>query len=240
MSEEINLSAESASFQAPHRLNATSRVVEFIATHPKSSTREIAKGTRLSTAAVRYIVSDLLAQDIIVARSSLDQPGKRGRGRPTSLYVLKKALLITTPPRRYWQLSDRLIATLLDEMGAEATERIFRSMGLNAAQATAEIWSQTSRFPMSLESFRQKLRQELNQVGYNANLTLSNKRITITTRNCLYGEVSRKYEGLLCNFHMAYYPNLLKLVCNLNVQTIGRKGCMARGDAQCSIELYIT
>ncbi|MFX0168331.1 MAG: winged helix-turn-helix transcriptional regulator [Candidatus Hodarchaeota archaeon] len=240
MSYKTDISTESFAQLTPHRLNAATRVIEFIAAHPNKTVKEIAKGTNLTNSAVRYIVSDLLSQDIIDSRSSLDLPGKRGRGRPSSLYVLKKALLIATPPRRYWQLSDRLIATLLDELGSDVTERLFQSMGINAAEATAERWSQTSRIPMSLESFGRKLRQELNMVGYNAHLTVRNKRIIITTKNCLYGEVSRKYEGLLCNFHTTYYPKLLSLVCHLDVQTIGRKGCMARGDAQCGIELLAT
>ncbi len=237
MSEKSALTLESFAQLAPYRLNASTLVIKFIAANPNSTTREIAEGTNLSNAAVRYVIADLLAQDVILAQSSLNQPGKRGRGRPSSHYVLKKALLYSVPPRRYWQLSDRIIMTLLEEMGMDTTERLFKTMGINAAIATAENWGQTSRIPMSLESFRQRLRQELNMVGYNAHVTLHKKRIVITTKNCLYSEVSRKYEGLLCNFHTMYYPKLVSLVCNLKVQSIGRKGCMARGDSQCDIEL---
>ncbi len=237
MIEKKILSSESFAQLTHHRLTAATLVIKFIAANPNSTTREIADGTNLSDAAVRYVISDLLAQDVLIAHSSLEKAGKRGRGRPSSNYVLKKALLFSIPPRRYWQLSDRIIMTLLDEIGTEATERIFQTMGVNSAIATAENWSQTSRFPMSLESFRQRLRQELNIIGYNAHVAIQKKRIIITTKNCLYSEVSRKYEGLLCNFHLMYYPKLLSLTCNVNVQTIGRKGCMARGDSQCGIEL---
>ncbi|MFX1577001.1 MAG: winged helix-turn-helix transcriptional regulator [Promethearchaeota archaeon] len=237
MIEKNILSTASFAKLGHNRVNAATLVIEFIAANPNSTTREIAEGTKLSSAAIRYVISDLLALDVIQAHSSLEKPGKRGRGRPSSNYVLKKALLLSVPPRRYWQLSDRIIMTLLNEIGTDATERLFKTMGENAAIATAERWSQTSRFPMSLESFSQRLRQELNMIGYNAHVSLRKKRILITTKNCLYSEISRKYEGLLCNFHKMYYPKLFSLVCHMNVKTVSRRGCMARGDKQCDIEL---
>lgn len=233
----IPLDAETFSRISPNRLQTSSHVVQFIASNPRSTVKQIAKGVNLSHAAIRYILSDLQAQDVVIALNHLDLKGPRGRGRPPVRYLLKKALLISTPPRRYWQLSDRIITSLLSQMGRKATERFFRAMGESAAHESAKRWSKMTRIPMSVETFRRLLRQELNQVGYNADLSIRGKNLTITTRNCLYSEVSRKYEGLLCQFHETYYPTLLSKMCQLQIQTVGRRGCMARGDSSCIIDL---
>lgn len=240
LESKLKIDADRFSYLSSHRLQAASRIVEFVATHPRSTTKEIAKAIGLSTAAVRYILGDLLAQEILATLTHLDDPQPRGRGRPATRYILRKAIVVATPPRRYWQLSDRLIATLLMQLGKTDVERIFQSMGARAAQATVERWKKNHRIPMSLETFRRLLRQELNQVGYSANLLLKNNRVTIITRNCLYGEISRKYDGLLCNFHNTYYPNLLSIACKCRVKTFERSSCMARGDDSCHIEMLPT
>ncbi|MFX1563718.1 MAG: helix-turn-helix transcriptional regulator [Promethearchaeota archaeon] len=240
MESRLEIDADRLYYLSSHRLQAASRVVKYVATHPRSDTKEIAKEMGLSVAAVRYILGDLLAQEILTTINHLDDPQPRGRGRPATQYILKKALVVSTPPRRYSQLSDRLIETLLMQLGKPAVERIFQTMGTRAAQKTVERWKQNHRIPMSLVTFRRLLRQELNQVGYNADLIIKNNRVTIITRNCLYGEISRKYEGILCNFHNTYFPNLLSLACNCHVQTFERSSCMAQGGDFCHTELMPT
>jgi predicted ArsR family transcriptional regulator len=239
METKLDFNQESFADLPLYRSRTAYRIVQFIASNPQSTVEEIAKGVGLSNSAVRYGLLDLLAFNVIHALSTLDQPGPRGRGRPAYRYVLKKALLISSPPRRFWQLSDIMISTLLDRLGVEGTERIFQHMGRRSANETTDHWRKDHRLPLSLQTFRRLLSQQLNQIGYNADLKIEGRKMVIVTRNCLFGEVSRKYEGLVCNFHLAYYPTLLSTTCGKSVQNVSRTSCMARGDDKCRTVLTL-
>ncbi len=110
-------------------------------------------------------------------------------------------------------------------------------MGEKAAQETAEQWKQNHRVPMSIITFQKKLSESLNQLGYSAVLKTEGKKVIITTQNCLFWEVSRKYEGLICNFHNAYYPTLFSLMAGHQVIAVERAMCKGRGDPRCRLEM---
>jgi predicted ArsR family transcriptional regulator len=239
MEPRPELDDESFSQLPPHRLGAATKVVEYVATHPRSTIREIAKGTDMSDAAIRYLLIDLLSIGVIKELSHLDEEGPRRRGRPAQRYIVKKVLLVATPPRRFWQLSDSLIATLLEMQGEAATTRLFRFMGERAAKSTADRWRKHHRIPMSIDSFRRLLSKALNQLGYSAILRKRDGTLYITTRNCIFSEISQKYEGLVCNFHHTYYPTLFSLVCGRTLKSTERSLCMAEGDHQCQMELQL-
>lgn len=238
MANQFILDDETLSRIPIHSQRAATRIIEFISTNPNSTVRDIAKGTNLSESAIRYVLIDLIAMGVIAA-SQIDTDKPRARGRPAQQYRLQKALIITTPPRRYWQLADLLISTLLRKYGEGATIELFKEMGTQAAKDTAQIWQQSHRIPMSTTSFRKKLAESLNQLGYNASLQLLDNKLVIRTHNCLFQEVSFKYEGLMCNFHNSYYPTLFSLMCKQPIRNIERVGCMSHGDDGCQLEIRL-
>ncbi|MFX1319232.1 MAG: helix-turn-helix transcriptional regulator [Promethearchaeota archaeon] len=217
---------------------ASTRIIEFIATHPDSAVSDIAGGTNLSESAIRYALIDLLALGVI-SESYSDNEKPRSRGRPPQLYRLQKALITSTPPRRYWQLADLLISTLLQKYGEKNTIELFKDMGTLSAHDTATQWKQNHRIPMSINTFRKKLSEALHRLGYNASLTFTENRIIIRTHNCLYQEVSYKYEGLMCHFHNSYYPTLFTLMCDKPARAVERVSCMSHGDDGCQLEIHL-
>jgi predicted ArsR family transcriptional regulator len=238
MANQFILGDETLSRIPLHSQKAATRIIEFISATPNSSVSEIAKGTNLSESAIRYVLIDLIALGVI-AESQIDHDKPRARGRPAQRYHLQKALIITTPPRRYWQLADLLISTFLRLFGEETTINLFKDMGNHAAKDTAQIWRQSHRVPMSTTTFRKKLGESLNQLGYNASLQLKDNKLVIRTHNCLYQEVSFKYEGLMCHFHNSYYPALFSLMCEQPVRNVERVACMSHGDDGCQLEIRL-
>lgn len=239
MEEKTILLDEAFSRLSTPSLQSATKVIEFIVANPRSTMKKIAQGVGLSYSSVRYILEELLSNEIVRAINYLDEPSSRRRGRPATRFKINKTMLISSPPRQYWRLSNQLIAALLSQLGLEKTERIFRFMGVQAAQSTAENWSRTCRLPMSHKSFRKRLRQELNRMGYNATITLQKQRVVIITQNCIYGEVSRKYQGIVCNYHSTFFPTLLSLACQDNVSSIKRLKCMAHEEEYCELHLEL-
>ncbi|MFW9831328.1 MAG: helix-turn-helix transcriptional regulator [Candidatus Thorarchaeota archaeon] len=238
MSNKLSLGSMQLSMLPFTQQKAATRVIEFISTNPNSTVKKIAKGTRLSEAAIRYVLIDLLAFDVVAVQSHLDRK-QQGRGRPAQHYILKNALMLSTPPRRYWQLSDLLISTLLEQKGEDFMKLLFQSMGEKSAHETVEHWKRNHRVPMSITSFKKALGESLNQLGYNAALKISGSKIIVTTQNCLFSEISRKYKGLLCSFHSTYYPSLLSSMCEKSVQAVERVSCMSHGDDCCQLEIHL-
>lgn len=240
MTNEIMLNNETVSRIPHHSKNAASRIIEYLSANPSSTVRDIAQGTSLSESAIRYVIIDLLAFGVIAFESHFEHDAPRSRGRPAQRYRLQKALILTTPPRRYWQLADMLISTILHQQGEDATVEMFKVMGTRAAHNTADQWRKNHRIPMSLNTFRKKLGETLNQLGYNASLKVQNKKLLIRTHNCLFQEVSKKYEGLMCHFHNTYYPTLFSLMCDQPVRSVERVRCISGGDMHCQLELHLT
>ncbi|MFX1510339.1 MAG: helix-turn-helix transcriptional regulator [Promethearchaeota archaeon] len=238
MTNQLIVDNETLSRIPIHSRRAATRIIEFISTHPNSTISDIAKGTNLSESAIRYTLIDLLALRVI-AESQVSKDEPRSRGRPAQRYCLQKALIITTPPRRYWQLADMLISTFLRKFGREATTELFQDMGKQAANDTAQVWRRSHRVPMSIVTFRKKLGESLNQLGYNASVQLRDKTLVIRTYNCLFQEVSFKYEGLMCHFHNSYYPTLFTIMCKQPVRNIERVSCRSHGDEGCQLEIRL-
>ncbi len=238
MANQFILNDETLSQIPFHSQRAATRIIEFISRNPNSAVSDISKGTNLSESAIRYVIIDLLAFGIIT-ESDINNLKPRARGRPAQRYRLQKALIITTPPRRYWQLADLLISTLLWKFGEDGTTALFKDMGTQSAHNTAGQWRQNHRVPMSINTFRKKLGETLNQLGYNASLEVKDNRIVIRTKNCLFQEVSYKYEGLMCHFHDTYYPTIFSLMCEKPVHAVERVSCMSHGDDDCQLEIHL-
>jgi predicted ArsR family transcriptional regulator len=209
-------------------------VVEFIAMHPDATIPEIVRSTGYSYTAVKHAIDELVEQGVLRSERRISSK----RGRPASYFTLDKPFIVVSPPRQYLYFSKMIVEGLIEKSGVEGVKNFFselgKKMGTEAAKALA-----VGNKKMSLRQYAQLIEKFFNDYGAFCKVAISGGSMVVSLHNCVFYEISKEYEGIVCEAHNTFFKSFLETLGGLTLMGFSHEKCMARGDRSCVFKLQI-
>nr|MDO8098421.1 methanogen output domain 1-containing protein [Candidatus Njordarchaeota archaeon] len=220
--------------EAVERYNFLKGVVEFIALNPNTTIPEIVRSTDCSYTAVKHAVDELVEQGVLKCERRVT--GKRGR--PAEHFTLEKPFIIISPPRQYLFLTKMIMQGLVGDMGVERVKNFFSELGRKMGVEVAKnIVAQTRK--ISLDECAQSIENLFNEYGSHCKVSLSRNNMIVNIHNCIFYEISKEYEGIICASHNALFKSLFNSL-DITLLNFSHAKCMAKGDKCCVFKLQVS
>lgn len=228
--DEVKVMSEKEAYQA---LSSNSRlgILKLLYKKPLS-VEEIAKSLGLQPITVRHHLQSLEENRFIESQE------ERGGsvGRPKVYYkIVKTPAIISFPRRHYLTLSNYLINTLRQAVGAKNAkkllERVGKAMGEEAikelpSEKKVEKWS-----PKEYQEFF--IKKYLEETGAEPEIIeATDKKVVYRLHNCLFFELAIKMPEVMCDIlHESFYEGVANAMGK--DMKVSRVTCMGKGDAYC-------
>ncbi len=157
-------------------------------------------------------------------------------GRPKIYYrISKEPQLIGFPKRLYLTLSNFLIVTMQNLLGAELTRKLLYKVGLEMGESTIrKLELEDGIEEWTLERFRDIfIEGYLREAGTEPEIVKEEeKRIIYRIYNCVFFELALKMPEVICDIlHEAFDEGVTRAVGG--IFRIERLTCMGKGDPYC-------
>ena len=210
-------------------------VVEFIAMHPDATIPEIVRSTGYSYTAVKHAVDELVDQGVL--RGELRTSSKRGR--PASYFTLNKPFIVISPPRQYLYFSKMIVQGLIEKTGVEGVKTFFSELGKRMGTEAAKTLTLGNK-KMSLREHAKLIEKFFNDYGAFSKVNIAGDSIIVTLHNGVFYEISKEYEGIICEAHNTFFKSFLETLGGLTLMDFSHEKCMARGDSCCVFKLQVS
>jgi predicted ArsR family transcriptional regulator len=222
----------SESREAVERYDFLKSVVQYVAMNPGATIPEIVKSTKYSYTAVKRALNELVEQEFLKCERRVVSK----RGRPAIYYTLSKPFTIISPPRQYQYLSKMIVQGLIEQLGIEGVKNFFAQLGASmGAQAAKTV--ETKDKNLSITQISKLIERYFNDYGGSCKVRSSDNGVIVDLRNCVFFEVSKEYEGIICEAHETFFKSFLDSLAGLKLESFSHGSCMARGDKSCVFEL---
>jgi predicted ArsR family transcriptional regulator len=222
----------SDSREAVERYDFLKSVVEYVAMNPEATIPEIVKSTKYSYTAVKRALDELVEQEFLKCERRVVSK----RGRPAIYYTLSKPFTIISPPRQYQYLSKMIIQGLIEHLGIEGVKNFFAELGARMGAEAAKTLKTGNR-NMSISQISQLIERFFNDYGASCKVRSSDNSVIVELHNCVFFEVSREYEGMICEAHNTFFRSFLDSLAGLKLESFSHDSCMAKGDKSCVFKL---
>ncbi len=138
--------------------------------------------------------------------------GREAPGRPKQYYrAVKRYVNLGFPLRRFDLLSEQALKALLRRVDREEAENLLRA---EAERMGKELLGNLSVKhgvrEWNLENFKRYVLPALEQMGCYPAIEEEGKTINLKFYNCIFHEVSRRFQPLVCNAHEAFIRPLVE------------------------------
>jgi len=177
--------------------NTREKVLQTLASHPKSTIMEIASAVGINAISVRHHLTSLQAAGLIQAEEE-----RHGVGRPRLIYFLTDNGFENFPTR-YYKLTNLLIRQIKESLPKETVDLIFKSMGENFANEYRE-----KLVAMSIEEKLDFLEEIMKNEGYELEWEKSNDGYLINEISCPFYQIGKKHPQI-CLFDKTLIAGIL-------------------------------
>jgi predicted ArsR family transcriptional regulator len=225
----------SESREAVERYGFLKSVVQYVAMNPDSTIPEIVKSTKYSYTAVKRALNELVEQRFLKCERRVLSK----RGRPAIYYTLSKPFTIISPPRQYQYLSKMIIQGLIEHLGSEGVKNFFAQLGASmGAEAAKSV--ETRNRKTGISQISRLIERYFNDYGASCRVRSSDNGVIVDLRNCVFFEVSREYEGIICEAHETFFRSFLDSLAGMKLESFSHGSCMAKGDKSCVFKLQFS
>jgi predicted ArsR family transcriptional regulator len=184
----------------------------------RCTVNELAESAGVSPVSIRHHLSNLQADGLIQAEEI-----RHGVGRPRLVFSLSESGMDQFPGR-YVRLTRRLLDELKERMPEAEVGRIFTGV----AEAMADTYaSQLDGLPLPLRL--ERLRQLLNEEGFDADIGVEGEQIVIRELSCPYFRIGRQHREV-CTIDQSFIATALAL-------PVEKVTCLLDGDVNCTFTL---
>jgi DeoR family suf operon transcriptional repressor len=173
------------------------KVLQTLASHPKSTIMEIANVVGINAISVRHHLTSLQAAGLIQAAEE-----RHGVGRPRLIYSLTDDGLENFPTR-YYQLTNLLIQQMKEALPEETVNSIFKRMGEKFSNKYKE-----KLVAMSLEEKLDFLEKLMKNEGYELEWKKINDGYLINEISCPFYQIGKEHPQI-CLFDMTLIAGIL-------------------------------
>ncbi len=191
-------------------------ILETLSQSGPLSVAALARAARLSTIALRYHLT-LLAREGLIVRHDVKHRGSVGR--PQGRYALAEPAHERLP-KQYNALAAQLLDQVAETLGAKQARAMLRRAGRRAAAAAPALRPGTS-----CESRMKRASKFLSQRGYMARWEKSNGDLQLSVCNCPFRQVALEHREI-CEMDIAMIGALLDAPARMT-------HCIANQDGQC-------
>ncbi len=200
------------------------------------STNQLAQSLGLSHSSLRFHLRDLESSGLVTRRTETT----KGRGRPKIIWTVDKGVHIDGfPVRRYEQLSEILLRTLIHLAGDEEVGTTLLHVGRElGAEALREISQSKSVSSWTPESFCEHfIIGSMERGGIVIDIErCSESEVVFSNYNCPFQELTVRYKDEICdNLDKGYYQGIAEAMGG--GARFERTACLADGDDMCSYVL---
>jgi predicted ArsR family transcriptional regulator len=191
-------------------------VIETLSQDGPQPVPALARAAHLSTMAMRYHLSLLAREGLIVQRAA----ARRGTvGRPQRLYALADAALERLP-KKYSTLAVQILDEVDDTLGSKETRALLRRTGRRAAAAAPPL-----RPGSGVQARMNRAAKFLSERGYLARWEQTQGELRLNVCNCPYRQVAQAHRQV-CDMDHAMIGALLDAPIKMT-------HCIAHRDGQC-------
>ena len=191
-------------------------VIETLSQQGPLPVEEIARAARVSTMALRYHLT-LLARDGLIVQRDVARRGSVGR--PQMMYALVEDAREHLP-KKYHALAAQLLDEATQTLGAKETRAMLRRAGRHAATAAPPL-----RRGAGTQARLNRATKFLSERGYMARWEKSNGDLLLNVCNCPYRQVAQEHREV-CDMDVAMIGALMDAPFKMT-------RCIARDDGRC-------
>ena len=191
-------------------------VIETLSQAGPQPVRALARVAHLSTMAMRYHLTLLAREGLIVQQDAARQGTV---GRPQSLYALADEALERLP-KKYNTLAAQLLDEVGDTLGGKETRALLRRTGRRVAAAAPPL-----RSGAGAQARMNRAAKFLSDRGYLARWEQTHGELLLNVCNCPYRQVAQEHREV-CDMDHAMIGALLDAPLKMT-------HCIARQDGQC-------
>ena len=191
-------------------------VIETLSQSGPQPVRALARAAHLSTMAMRYHLT-LLAREGLVVQRTADRRGMVGR--PQILYALADEALEQLP-KKYNTLASQILDEVGDTLGGKETRALLRRTGRRAAAAAPPL-----RSGAGAQARMNRAAKFLSDRGYLARWEQTQAELRLNVCNCPYRQVAQAHREV-CDMDQAMIGALLDAPLKMTQ-------CIAHRDGQC-------
>lgn len=207
---------------------------EIAGAESPQTVRDLVRTFGMHHSAVRIHLNRLSDAGLIISKP-LDRRGVVGR--PQLVYLPNPATTsLTLPPRNFELLARMVLDYTVANAYAHMPAEEFATLWGNAYIRDSTKSSARVPLPEALDA----LVDELRDMGGNPNLArLNGDGYSLVEHNCLFGDVSSRYEPLVCSLHQAALRGMLEELCDEGFEwTTGET--LAAGADRCRVTIQQT
>ena len=191
-------------------------VIETLSQSGPQPVRVLARAAHLSTMAMRYHLTLLAREGLIVQQET----ARRGTvGRPQSLYALADEALERLP-KKYNILAAQLLEEIGDTLGAKETRALLRRTGRRTAASAPPL-----RSGAGPQARMNRATKFLSDRGYLARWEQTHGELLLNVCNCPYRQVAQEHREV-CDMDHAMIGALVDAPLKMT-------RCIAQQDGQC-------
>ncbi len=197
------------------------KVLHTLVTHPRSTIVEIAKSVEINAISVRHHLTSLQADGFVNAEEE-----RHGVGRPRLVYFLTESGQENFP-KRYFQLTNRLLEQMKKTLSEKEFKKIFKNM---ANDLTEEYKPKIAE--LNFEGKLDLLKTVMDGEGYDIHWVKLNNEYEIQEVTCPFYKIGKGHPEI-CLFDKTLIANML----SISEEDVIR---IKHGDNHCSFKILKT
>jgi len=197
------------------------KVLHTLVTHPRSTIVEIAKSVGINAISVRHHLTSLQADGFVNAEEE-----RHGVGRPRLVYFLTDSGQENFP-KRYFQLTNRLLEQMKKTLSEKEFKKIFKNM---ANDLTEEYKPKIAK--LNFEGKLDLLKTVMDDEGYDIHWVKLNNEYEIQEVACPFYKIGKGHPEI-CLFDKTLIANML----SISEEDVVR---IKHGDNHCSFKISKT
>ncbi len=200
--------------------NTRDRVLKSLLLNQRSSVNNLAEAVGINPISVRHHVNKLEAEGLIQSEEE-----RHGVGRPRLVYSLTEKGMEQFP-KRYLNLTLRLLAQIKDNLSEKKVGEIFQDIAVDLADSLTEDLQLES---LDLGERMDVLQKILTSEGFTVSVTEDEENFYLIEASCPYHHVGQDFPEI-CALDQA-------LITHITSVSPHRIECILNGDQQCKYRL---
>ncbi|MDK2981042.1 MAG: hypothetical protein PWQ55_1389 [Chloroflexota bacterium] len=173
------------------------KVLQTLATNPRSTIVEIADSVGINAISVRHHLTSLQASNLVSAEEE-----RHGVGRPRLVYFLTEKGMEKFPTR-YFRLTNHLLGEIKESLPEEEVRKLFRKMADRISEEYEPVLKE-----MNPEERLELLKDVMAQEGYELSWEKSGSAYSISEVSCPFYQIGKEHPEI-CLFDKSLVSNML-------------------------------
>lgn len=192
-------------------------ILKELLNRQRCTINDLADAVQINPISVRHHVSRLEAENLVASENE-----RHGVGRPRRVYFLTDEGMEKFP-RRYLNLSMRLVESLKESLSPEAVNRLFRDI---ASGLVRDVIDPASLKKLTIAQRLNLVQEALSAQGFTIEIQESAGQVSIRETSCPYIHVGQEHPEV-CIVDQTFIATVL-------ATEVHKTHCVLSGDAYCA------